>query len=89
MTHDQVRSDYIVFMPCACCNSGVLHLVHVLKTLQSTILQLNKPVFEILKFTLGNKITGKEAKEMHFYSLNLHLFVCFFIPLSLAFNYGC
>ena len=33
MTHDRVRSDYVVFMPCACCNSGVLHSVHVLKTL--------------------------------------------------------
>ena len=45
----------------------------------STTLQLNKPVFEILKFTLGHKITVNEAKEMHFYSLNLHLFVCFFL----------
>ena len=35
MTQDRVRSDYVVFMPCACYNSGVLHSVHVLKTLQS------------------------------------------------------
>ena len=34
----------------------------------STILQLNKPVFEILKFTLGHKVTGNEAKK------------CIFIP---------
>ena len=33
MTHDRVRSEYVVFMPCACCNSGVLHSIHVLKTL--------------------------------------------------------
>ena len=32
----------------------------------STILQLNKPVFEISKFTLGHKVTGNEAQNCIF-----------------------
>ena len=41
MTHDRVRSDYVVFMPCACCNSGVLHSIHVLKTLHPSHFEHN------------------------------------------------
>ena len=53
MTHDRVRSDYVVFMPCACCNNGVLHSVHVLKTLHLCLVAIvgnfeNALIFRIL-----------------------------------------